>query len=63
MVDAAGPARDPRRKDQPFNSRAIVDATIPYERMEEFPPVAETSPEYREEVREKWSDQLPLEGV
>jgi 4-hydroxy-3-polyprenylbenzoate decarboxylase len=50
-------------KDQPFNSRAIVDATIPYERMEEFPPVAETSPEYREEVREKWSDQLPLEGV
>ncbi|MFB6096743.1 MAG: UbiD family decarboxylase [Haloferacaceae archaeon] len=45
---------------QPFNSRAIVDATIPYERMEEFPPVAETSPEYREEIKEKWGDQLPI---
>ncbi len=47
-------------KDQPFNSRAIIDATIPYERMDEFPPVAETSPEYREEIKEKWGDQLPI---
>ena len=44
----------------PFNSRAVVDATIPYERREEFPPVAETSPEYRDEVLEMWGDQLPL---
>ena len=44
--------------DSPFNSRAVVDATIPYERMEEFPPVAETSQEYREEVLEKYGDKL-----
>ena len=50
-------------KDAPFNSRAVVDATIPYERMDEFPPVAESSPEYREEIREKWADQLPISGV
>jgi UbiD family decarboxylase len=47
-------------KDNPFNSRAIVDATIPYERYDDFPPVAETSPEYREEIRNKWGDHLPL---
>jgi 4-hydroxy-3-polyprenylbenzoate decarboxylase len=43
-------------KDNPFNSRAIVDATIPYERRDEFPTVAETSPEYQAEVREEWAD-------
>jgi len=46
--------------DFPFNSRAIVDATVPYERRDEFPPVAETSAEYREEVLAKWGDELPL---
>ena len=48
------------QKEHPFNSRAVVDATIPYERREEFPPVAETSPEYRAEIREKWGEKLPL---
>jgi 4-hydroxy-3-polyprenylbenzoate decarboxylase len=41
-------------KEHPFNSRAIVDATIPYERRDEFPRVAETSPDYQAEIREKW---------
>ena len=45
---------------EPFNSRAIVDATIPYERMDDFPPVAETSPEYRAEILDKYGDELPF---
>lgn len=44
----------------PFNSRAIVDATIPYERRDEFPPIAETPPKYREKIIQKWDGQLPL---
>jgi UbiD family decarboxylase len=43
-------------KDNPFNSRAIVDATIPYERHDNFPPVAETSSEYRQEIEEEWDE-------
>lgn len=43
-------------KESPFNSRAIVDATIPYERRDEFPDVAEASPEYRETIEEEWID-------
>ena len=47
-------------EDETFNSRAIVDATIPYEQRDDFPPVAEVSPEYREEIREKWDDTLDI---
>ena len=47
-------------KAYPFNTRAVVDATIPYERREEFPPVAETSPGYRDEILEKYRDEMPL---
>lgn len=47
----------------PFNSRAIVDATIPYERLDDFPPVAETSSEYRAEILEKWGDELRNDGL
>lgn len=43
-------------KDNPFNSRIIVDATIPYERRDEFPQVAQTSPDYQAEVREEWRE-------
>ena len=43
-----------------FNSRAIVDATIPYERREDFPPVAQAPPEYYDQVREKWKAELGL---
>ena len=47
-------------KENPMNSRAIVDATVPYERREEFPPVAETSPEYRAQIREKLGEDFPV---
>ena len=39
----------------PTNSRAIVDATIPYEDREEFPDVVAFDDDYIAEVTEKWS--------
>ncbi len=43
-----------------FNSRAIIDATRPWEWRDEFPRVAESSPERRREVLQKWGHLLPL---
>lgn len=37
-----------------FNSRAIIDACKPYERIDTFPPVAQCSPELRRATAEKW---------
>jgi 4-hydroxy-3-polyprenylbenzoate decarboxylase len=37
-----------------FNSRAIIDATRPYEWRDKFPAVAEASPEVRRRTLEKW---------
>ena len=36
------------------SSRAVIDACRPYEWMNEFPPVAESSPEVRRAAEEKW---------
>jgi 4-hydroxy-3-polyprenylbenzoate decarboxylase len=49
-------ALDPRRRGNNMNSRAIVDATRPFDMMasKEFPPVAESSPELRERTLKKW---------
>jgi 4-hydroxy-3-polyprenylbenzoate decarboxylase len=47
---------DPMRREPgpTFNSRALIDACKPFEWMEEFPEVAESSPEYIDAVRNKW---------
>jgi len=37
-----------------MNSRAVIDACRPYEWMKDFPEVAETSPELRKTVLEKF---------
>ena len=37
-----------------LNSRAIIDATRPFEWRDQFPMVAESSPERRAEVLKKW---------
>ncbi|HEV2357153.1 MAG TPA: UbiD family decarboxylase [bacterium] len=37
-----------------FNSRALIDATRPFEWRDEFPLVAESSPERRDEALKKW---------
>ena len=37
-----------------YNSRVVIDACIPFERLETFPSVAQTSPELAAEVRRKF---------
>ena len=39
-----------------YNSRVVIDACIPYERLDTFPTVAQTSPELAAEVRKKFPD-------
>ena len=41
-----------------LNSRAIIDATRPFEWRDKFPVVAESSPERRAEVMKKWGTQI-----
>jgi 4-hydroxy-3-polyprenylbenzoate decarboxylase len=38
-----------------FNSRVVIDACRSYDRLNEFPEVAEASPELMERTRKKWS--------
>lgn len=51
---------DPLRESNspPYNTRAIIDACRPFERLERFPRVAEASRELRNRVLDKWPDQL-----
>ena len=44
---------EPGLKNLTFNSRALIDATIPYERIHNFPKVAEAPREYTEEIIDK----------
>ncbi|MBI2371895.1 MAG: UbiD family decarboxylase [Deltaproteobacteria bacterium] len=44
-----------------FSSRAIIDATRPYEWKDAFPPVVGISPERAEQVRRKWGKALGWE--
>jgi hypothetical protein len=37
-----------------FSSRAIIDATRPYEWMKDFPPVSGASPELKQQVAAKY---------
>ena len=39
-----------------FNNRVIVNACRPYERLDTFPAVAQTSPELAREVRKKFPE-------
>jgi hypothetical protein len=40
------------------NSRAIIDACRPFERLADFPMVARASPELRQKVKDKFADLL-----
>ncbi len=42
--------------DKLYNSRVVIDACIPYERLDSFPQVAQTSPELAAEMRRKFPD-------
>lgn len=41
-----------------FNSRVIVDATIPYEHRDEFPSVAASSDKLRRKILDKWDERM-----
>ena len=48
---------DPLLRGPPYeNNRAIVDACRPYGWKDEFPTVAEASPELKAKVRAKWPE-------
>jgi 4-hydroxy-3-polyprenylbenzoate decarboxylase len=46
------------KDDKGFNSRAIIDATRPYEWKDAFPPVSRSSRELRDRVLGKWGGKL-----
>jgi 4-hydroxy-3-polyprenylbenzoate decarboxylase len=46
------------KENKGFNSRAIIDATRPYEWKDTFPPVSRASRELRDRVLGKWGDKL-----
>lgn len=58
MRDTWGSRVDPLREEgaAAFNTRAVIDACRPWERLESFPIVAEASPELLDRVRHKWPD-------
>ena len=45
------------------NSRAIIDACRPFERLKDFPKVARASPELVKKVQEKFADILATIGA
>jgi UbiD family decarboxylase len=42
----------------PYNSRVLIDACRPYERLADFPMVAESSPEMLRHVADRWPELL-----
>jgi 4-hydroxy-3-polyprenylbenzoate decarboxylase len=52
---------DPMRREPgpTYNSRALIDACKPFEWIDEFPAVAESSPEYIASVNNKWRHLFP----
>ena len=41
------------------NSRVVIDACRPWDRMDDFPTVARSSRELDDRIREKWAHVLP----
>lgn len=58
MKKSWGSKADPLLRDQrrPYNTRAIIDACRPYDWINEFPPVAEASPELLKQIRTRWTE-------
>ena len=57
MRKSWGSRADPLQTDHdaPYNSRALIDACIPFERIKDFPRVAEADPAFLAEIERKWS--------
>lgn len=60
MRDTWGSRVDPLRQEgaAAFNTRAVIDACRPWERLDSFPVVAEASHDLLDRVRNKWPDVL-----
>jgi len=56
MHKCLGSQADPllEKHDIPYNSRALIDACIPFERIRSFPKVATAPEAYLDEIRRKW---------
>jgi UbiD family decarboxylase len=56
MKKTWGSKVDPMRREPgpTYNSRALIDACRPFDWINEFPPVAEASPEFIRQVMGKW---------
>ncbi len=54
----SGPLDPLLDKGSSTNSRAVIDACRPFERLKDFPPVARASPELRRRVEAKFADVL-----
>ena len=56
MRKTFGSKVDPMRREPlpTYNSRAIIDACRPFDWIDEFPTVAESSPELRKQIMDKW---------
>lgn len=55
LSTALDPMSYPREKPA-FNSRLVIDACRPWERLDSFPPVADISPELEQQTREKFPE-------
>jgi len=40
------------------SSRCLIDACMPYDRRHQFPPIAESSDELKNQVRAKWRETI-----
>ena len=58
----SGPLDPLLDKGSSTNSRAIIDACRPFERLKDFPMVARASPELTRKVKEKFDDILSKIG-
>jgi len=59
MRKSWGSRADPlleNRKMPPYNTRALIDACKPYERIREWPRVAQASPDFLRELHGKWRE-------
>lgn len=60
MHKTQGSKVDPMRREPgpTYNSRALFDACRPFDWIDEFPPVTESSPEFMAEIMRKWGHEL-----
>ena len=59
----SGPLDPILHQESSTNSRAVIDACRPFERLNDFPPVARASPELRARIEAKFAEVLKTLGI